>query len=50
MTQRLSTRRAIEQTQEPRTDLLLVDRQLPETHGFEVATRLSQLEVPAAVL
>ena len=40
----------IERTQELRPDVVLVDVQLPDIDGFEVAARLSQLEVPPAVI
>jgi len=40
----------VERAQEHRPDLVLVDVQLPDIDGFEVAMRLSQLEVPAAVI
>jgi len=40
----------IERAQEHRPDLVLVDVQLPDIDGFEVAMRVSQLDVPAAVI
>ena len=40
----------IERAQEQRPDLLLVDVQLPDVDGFEVAERLSRLEVPVDVI
>jgi CheY-like chemotaxis protein len=40
----------IERAQEHRPDLVLVDVQLPDVDGFEVAERLSQLEVRARVI
>ena len=42
--------RGIEQAQEHRPDLALVDVQLSDIDGFEVAERLSRLEVPADVI
>ena len=39
----------VERAQELRPDLVLVDLQLPDIDGFEVAERLSQLGVPAAL-
>ena len=41
---------AIERAREIRPDLVLVDCQLPDIDGFEVAERLSQLGLPAAVI
>src|SRR3954451_7460047 len=40
----------IERAQEASPDLVLVDVQLPDIDGFEVAERLSRLEVPVAVI
>lgn len=40
----------IERAQEHRPDLVLVDVQLPDIDGFEVADHLSQLGVPPAVI
>jgi CheY-like chemotaxis protein len=40
----------IEQAKEHRPDLVLVDVQLPDIDGFEVAKRLAQLQVPPAVI
>ena len=40
----------IERAQEHRPDLVLVDVQLPDIDGFEVAERLSRLEVPVDVI
>src|SRR6266545_1532414 len=40
----------IEWAQEHRPDLVLLDVQLPDIDGFEVAERLSQLEVPVDVI
>jgi CheY-like chemotaxis protein len=40
----------IEQAHEHRPDLVLVDLQLPDIDGFEVAMRLSQLDKPPAVI
>src|SRR5256714_3771882 len=40
----------IEQAQEHRPDLVLVDVQLPDIDGFEVAEHLSRLEVPVDVI
>ena len=40
----------IERAQEHRPDLVLVDVQLPDIDGFEVAARLSRLEVPVDVI
>lgn len=40
----------IERAQQHRPDLVLVDVQLPDIDGFEVAERLSQLEVRAGVI
>jgi CheY-like chemotaxis protein len=41
---------AIEQAKEHRPDLVLLDVQLPDIDGFEVAERLSRLEVPVDVI
>lgn len=41
---------AIKQAERHRTDLVLVDVQLPDVDGFEVAERLSQLEPPPDVI
>jgi len=40
----------IEQAKEHRPDLVLVDVQLPDVDGFEVAERLSRLGVPLEVI
>jgi two-component system response regulator EvgA len=40
----------IERAKEHRPDLVLVDVQLPDVDGFEVAERLSRLEVPVDVI
>ena len=40
----------IERAQEHGPDLVLVDVQLPDIDGFEVAERLSRLEVPVDVI
>jgi CheY-like chemotaxis protein len=40
----------IELAQEHRPDLVLVDVQLPDIDGFEVAERLSRLELPVGVI
>ena len=40
----------IERAKELRLDLVLVDVQLPDIDGFEVAERLSRLEVPVDVI
>lgn len=40
----------IERAQEQRLDLALVDVQLPDIDGFEVAQRLSRLGVPVEVI
>ena len=40
----------IERAQELRPDLVLVDVQLPDIDGFEVAERLSRLQVPVDVI
>jgi CheY-like chemotaxis protein len=40
----------VERAQERRLDLALVDVQLPDIDGFEVAARLSRLEVPVEVI
>ena len=40
----------IEQAKEHRPDLVLLDVQLPDIDGFEVAARLSRLEVPVDVI
>ena len=40
----------IERAQEHRPDLVLVDVKLPDIDGFEVAERLSRLEVPVHVI
>lgn len=40
----------IEQAQEHRPDLVLLDVQLPDIDGFEVADRLSRLDVPVSVV
>jgi CheY-like chemotaxis protein len=40
----------IERAQEHRPDLVLVDVQLPDIDGFEVAERLSRLGVPVDVI
>src|SRR6266536_3099640 len=40
----------IEQAQEHRPDLVLLDVQLPDIDGFEVADRLSRLDVPVDVV
>jgi CheY-like chemotaxis protein len=40
----------IERAQEHRPDLVLLDVQLPDIDGFEVAERLSRLEVPVDVI
>ena len=42
--------RGIERAQAHRPDLVLVDVQLPDIDGFEVAERLSKLEVPVDVI
>ena len=42
--------RGIERAQEHRPDLVLVDVQLPDIDGFEVAERLSQLDIPVDVI
>jgi CheY-like chemotaxis protein len=41
---------AIERAHEHRPDLVLLDVQLPDIDGFEVAERLSRLEVPVDVI
>ena len=40
----------IERAQEHRPDLVLLDVQLPDVDGFEVAERLSRLEASVAVI
>ena len=40
----------IERAQEHRPDLVLVDVQLPDVDGFEVAERLSRLDTPVDVI
>src|SRR5438093_7084815 len=40
----------IEQAKEHRPDLVLLDVQLPDVDGFEVAERLARLEVPIEVV
>jgi len=40
----------IEMVNEQRPDLVLLDVQLPDVDGFEVAERLSRLEVPVEVI
>ena len=40
----------IERAQEHRPDLVLLDVQLPDVDGFEVAERLSRLGLPVAVI
>ncbi len=42
--------RGIEDAETHRPDLVLLDVQLPDLDGFEVAERLSQLEVPLGVI
>jgi CheY-like chemotaxis protein len=41
---------AIEQAQEHRPDLVLVDVQLPDIDGFEVAEHLSRLQAPVDLI
>jgi CheY-like chemotaxis protein len=41
---------AIERAQEHRPDLVLVDVQLPDIDGFEVAEHLSRLQAPVDVI
>jgi len=40
----------IEKAKEHRPDLVLLDVQLPDVDGFEVAERLSRLDVPVEVI
>ena len=40
----------IERAQEHRPDLVLLDVQLPDLDGFEVAERLSRLDIPVDVI
>jgi CheY-like chemotaxis protein len=40
----------IERAQEHRPDLVLLDVQLPDVDGFEVAERLSRLDIPVDVI